>query len=143
MSVSESFKSLASFVTSFKDPELTNLTISLIRRFLRLQHTAELLAIRNNEYQKEIERLKKRLSLEETLVFEQGVYYSETSGRKNGPFCSRCWDVDHVIVRLKLEKSGWANCPECRNSFDYLFGKLEALRPSYLTRPEAPQKLPR
>jgi hypothetical protein len=132
MRVSESFKSLASFVSSTRDPDLTNLTIGLIRRFLRLQNTVDLLAIRNYEFQKEIERLKERLTLEETLVFEKGVYYSETSGRKDGPFCSRCWDVDHVLVRLKLEKSGWANCPECRNSFDFLFGKPKAIRASYL-----------
>ena len=67
----------------------------------------------------ENKNLKRRLELEVSLQFENNAYWSVTSNQKDGPFCSRCWDVDNKTVRLKpgVSNQSFSTCPGCKIQF--------------------------
>lgn len=65
----------------------------------------------------EIRNLKAKLEVVDSLVFKQPFYYRiNTAGGEEGPFCSRCYDVGHNLVRLYIEAGNaeFARCPECK-----------------------------
>jgi len=76
------------------------------------------------EMQKEIQKLEKenrglkeKLEIKENLEYDDknNVYWSKKGGEeKDGPFCSRCWDVDKKLVRLHPTGiEGSLICPQC------------------------------
>lgn len=48
--------------------------------------------------------LKERLNIKANVVFEDGRYWLNTNGRKEGPFCNICWDIDAKLVRMTISK---------------------------------------
>lgn len=73
------------------------------------------------EMQKRIEDLesdKKQLQDELTvkgqITPEGNLYWLDHDGKKDGPFCTRCWDDEHKLIRLHQSPvSGRMNCPKC------------------------------
>lgn len=56
------------------------------------------------------------------MVLRDGAYYFATApeGRPDGPYCTRCRDIDNRLVLLSdisvLAFGKW-RCPQCRNNF--------------------------
>lgn len=67
----------------------------------------------------ENKKLKVELHTKESLVFEKNAYWSVNGDSKDGPFCSRCWDVNNNTVRLKpsINNEAFSSCPECDKQF--------------------------
>ena len=67
----------------------------------------------------ENKRLKQKLELQTSLSFENNAYWSVTDEKKDGPFCSRCWDVDKNTVRLTpgVNNRSFSTCPGCSKQF--------------------------
>jgi len=67
----------------------------------------------------ENKQLKAVLTTKESLVFENNAYWSQNDDTKDGPFCSRCWDVASNAVRLKpsINNGAFSSCPECNQQF--------------------------
>jgi len=78
------------------------------RQILDMQkHIAEL-----EESNKE---LSGKLEIKETLVTENDAYWINSKDKKDGPFCSRCWDVDRYLVRLHpCGNPAYFDCPNCK-----------------------------
>ena len=112
MSLAENIGSLISTVKKLKDPQLMEQVVNLQTSVLELQE-------RVRELEKENEKLKRRQAISGSLVVEHGVYFTEKSQKKDGPFCTRCWDVESKLVRLIIMQNNWATCPECKNTFAY------------------------
>lgn len=62
-----------------------------------------------------IQELEQRLSLKEAMYFERPSYWLDKGDNpKDGPYCTRCFDVDQKAVRLRVDDTS-SSCPECRN----------------------------
>lgn len=68
-----------------------------------------------------VEELEGRLTLKGQIRWDEKseVYWlrDAESGAEEGPFCSRCWDVDGGLVHLQTggDPEYWT-CPSCRNA---------------------------
>lgn len=90
-----------------------------------LEAQQELLVIqkRLQELEKENGELKDKLMIKERLIVENGVYWIN-SEKKDGPFCTRCWDKEKNLIRMRVHdrtpgfKASF-DCPECENRFYY------------------------
>lgn len=69
------------------------------------------------DLESEKDELHKALEIAKSLVAEGNVYWAvENDGRKDGPFCTCCWDSERALVRLHVNSnSGSAQCPKCKN----------------------------
>ena len=48
----------------------------------------------------------------DALTFNRNAYW-KASG--DGPFCPRCWDAEHKLLRLVRRKGFHPSCPNCKN----------------------------
>jgi len=113
MGIIDDIKSTASIAKKLKDPELMEQVLNLQTSVLELQHHTQRL-------EKENEALKKQIAIKESIFQKAGVYFSKKNNEVDGPFCTRCWDVDSKLVRLRIiQGNRWAVCPECKNGCDY------------------------
>ncbi len=59
--------------------------------------------------------LKEKLRIKENLIYENNAYWINKEGKKEGPFCSRCWDKDMRLIRLHTCPNPTARiCPVCK-----------------------------
>ncbi len=82
-----------------------------------LETQQELLEMQKNisNLEKENRELNDKLNIKENLKHENNAYWISTNEKKDGPFCSRCWDVDKNLVRLHPHANpAYYNCPDCK-----------------------------
>ena len=66
-----------------------------------------------------IAELERIFDISDRLSFSDNRYWLDTDGDREGPFCSRCWDVDRNLVRLHDTSPGPSaqaqtfHCPSC------------------------------
>ncbi len=94
--------------------------IELYRKILDLQ--AEALELTEQLKQKDemISRLKGVLDLKGKLICKDSAYYITDENEKiiDGPFCTKCFDVDHLKCRLvATDKEPIVICPNCKVQF--------------------------
>lgn len=89
--------------------------MDLYKKILEIQAQAMDLMENNLRFQKENQMLKEKLEISGKLVCEKDVYWFPMDGKKDGPFCTRCWDADKKLVRLhKLTGNPvYSKCPNC------------------------------
>ncbi|EKD24131.1 MAG: hypothetical protein ACD_81C00100G0007 [uncultured bacterium] len=78
----------------------------------------ELLDQQKHIYDLEIENraLKELLKVRDSLEFRNGAYW-KIGEKEEGPFCSRCWDVNSKTVRMRPGANrAFHGCPECKTS---------------------------
>jgi len=67
----------------------------------------------------------------ETLEFDGHVYWVGKRGdRKNGPYCTKCWDADQKLLRVMEFNRGW-RCPQCSTYFETQKANPNWERPKY------------
>ena len=55
--------------------------------------------------------LRDKLANQEDLEFRKNSYWRKST--TEGPFCSRCWDSEAMLVRLHSRQSYQPSCPKC------------------------------
>lgn len=82
--------------------------------------------------------LKDKLGLQENLVYENNAYWI-LGERKDGPFCSRCWEADKKTVHMKagVNNSSFATCPNCK----HVVQTNPHFRPAFTSRKVPPNHL--
>lgn len=97
------------------------------------------------ELENRVKELEKKLNQKNSIIFEEPFYWKElNSGKKEGPFCQKCYDFEGKLSRLisspKKEK-GTHHCCVCdswhgkkiesqqqiENTFNSVFGKRRSL----------------
>lgn len=69
------------------------------------------------EHLSHIQELEQRLSLKENMRFKASCYWIDKGDDgEDGPFCTRCFDVDLNAVRLRVGGI-YSECPECKNKY--------------------------
>ena len=95
--------------------------IDLTQQVIDLQQTLLALIAENTEWvdknrqlQQENHKLTEQISAHETLHYSQNAYWRGEGEQKEGPFCSRCLDVDLKAVRMTLNTVNVGLCPNCK-----------------------------
>jgi hypothetical protein len=76
--------------------------IDLLKRILELQQQVY-------EVVNENHGLKERLATRDQLTFRKNSYWRGDEG----PFCSRCWDAEALLVRLHTTQGNYPHCAKC------------------------------
>jgi regulator of replication initiation timing len=67
--------------------------LELYQRMMAVYGNVMDLVEKNRELSDENRSLKEKLAIKEALTFDGKAYWLEKDGKKEGPFCSTCWDV--------------------------------------------------
>jgi hypothetical protein len=109
--------------------------IELYRKLLDLQGEVLQFSEQLKNKDKRIEELEAALQIKGNLKLKDSAYYlfDENDQLKDGPFCTKCFDVDQKTCRLlATETEPKVFCPNCKASF--------ASKPIFnLLRPEVEQ----
>jgi len=117
--------------------------IELYRKVLDLQGEAIDLTEQLKQKDEIISQLKDALDLKGRLTCKDSAYYltSENGEIIDGPFCTKCFDVDHLKCRLVPDnREPQVICPNCKVSFSskplyhYLRPDVEADRKKLLEK---------
>jgi len=115
--------------------------VELLHKILTLQTEVTDLTEQLKQKDEIIAQLKDALDLKGKLVCKDSAYYiADESGKiTDGPFCTKCFDVDHLKCRLIADnKEPQVICPKCKVSFSskplyhYLRPDVEANRKKLL-----------
>ena len=75
--------------------------LELYERMLAVYGDVMELVEKNHELLEENRALKEQLKTKQQLDFDGKRYWTTDEDKKDGPFCSTCWDVDHKLVRMR------------------------------------------
>lgn len=96
--------------------DLTQQVIDLQQTLLELLAENTDLATRNLELQKKAQQLQSVLDSQEQFVFDRDAYWRVEGESTDGPFCSKCFDVDAKTVRMHKAHDGFSLCPHCKST---------------------------
>ena len=61
--------------------------------------------------------LKDKLQTKDSLVHENNAYWINRDGKKEGPFCTCCWDDHQKTIRIQpAGNPAFCTCPKCKNT---------------------------
>lgn len=93
--------------------------IELTKQLLEIQKEMQDLQQENFELRKEITELKELDSKEiEYDDNRTAVYEVKEGNKKEGPYCTRCWEVDRKLVSVHIVKKSMRDayaCPQCES----------------------------
>jgi hypothetical protein len=69
------------------------------------------------EKDEEISKLKTVLATKDDLINEHPYYWKESDGKREGPYCQKCWEVDQILVHLQGGANGSWGCANCKSPF--------------------------
>ena len=103
--------------------------IEIQQRVLDLQ--SDMLELQN-EHQavmRENEALKAARQLDSELIIRENAYWRDDAPEtRQGPFCTKCYDVDGKLIRLKIREDHAQRCPSCGGFFDTTLSNAAASR---------------
>lgn len=112
MGLYEALKDLAKVIQRMDNIEVT-------QKLMDVQMQAGELIEEAHVLRDKVRQLETRSQIEQSLVFEDDVYYRRLSkGGEDGPFCSKCWDVTKALVRLHTRENWWF-CPNCNTTVQF------------------------
>ncbi|MCM1265979.1 MAG: hypothetical protein NC200_07245 [Candidatus Gastranaerophilales bacterium] len=99
----DNIKAIKEIADSTQNIELKSLIVDLKEEILELKE----------ENQKLKNELSKKIDFD--MHFENDAYWNMNSNsKKEGPFCSACWDKSQMAVRMKSNTYTY-ECPVCQN----------------------------
>lgn len=108
MAIFEELKSIAGVLKEADKIEQYQQILDAQQELLKMQSKIA-------ELEDENKSLKEKLRTKESLIYENHAYWTNKEGKKEGPFCSRCWDKNKDLIRM-LPYDGLGNCPECQTT---------------------------
>lgn len=111
MSVIDDIKSISKIVNQMGNTALYQQILDLLAKIMEMQEQL-------NKCREENKDLQAKIKIKGKLKFENNAYWiADNKGKiKEGPFCSRCWDVNHKLIRFipKGLINNVVECPECK-----------------------------
>jgi hypothetical protein len=89
--------------------QLGNLDLS--KRIVDLQSQIIDLVEENHGLRDEIRQLKDRAAIRGKLAVRKNSYWLDD----DGPFCTRCWDAENLLIRLRIQTGYVPHCPKCNS----------------------------
>lgn len=110
MGIIDTFKDVFTLVQKADNIELTNKIIAL---------QTDVLAVfeENRTLKEKVRLLDDALELKVKMQFDKDAYWmGDGRTEKDGPYCSRCYDVDRKTVRMGLRFNHYFRCTQCETS---------------------------
>jgi Zn finger protein HypA/HybF involved in hydrogenase expression len=83
--------------------------LDALEKLIEMQNKIFILETENKD-------LKESLKIQKSLTFENNAYWINLDGKKDGPYCSCCWDDDKKTIRMQpCGSPAYYNCPKCEN----------------------------
>ena len=108
MSIFDALKSIGNILKEAGKIEQYKVILDAQQQLLDMQKRISDLEVENKD-------LKGKLTIKENLIYENNSYWINKEGKKDGPFCSRCWDKNQVLLRMHPYGRAYSKCPECKN----------------------------
>lgn len=109
MAIFDELKSVASTLQEAGKIEQYRQILDAQKELLQMQKTIADLESDNRQ-------LKEELKMNKSLTFENNCYWTNEDNKKDGPFCSCCWDDNKKTIRmLPCANKAYFECPKCRN----------------------------
>ena len=108
--ISDSSDSLEQAETKLKLSELINAIADTKSQISDIK----LELIEKNE---RIQELENNLKIQNDLEFEQPYYWKISDGKKDGPYCQKCYDENKKLIRLQNDANGSWRCLVCASFF--------------------------
>ena len=94
--------------------------IELYQKILNIQAETFELTEQLKQKDEAVNQLKEALELKGKFIHKDSAYYITDENGKiiDGPFCTKCFDVDHIKCRIVANnKAPQVICPNCKVSF--------------------------
>lgn len=65
----------------------------------------------------ELREAKEKLLVKENIEWEKPYYWIIDGENKIGPYCQRCYDKNHLLMRLQNRDKGYWVCMECKSDY--------------------------
>jgi|SRR6267154_711510 len=92
------------FKDVFKVADTLN-NLELYKKLTELQTRTMEVEEENRALKDQIAQLTAELATKASLKHDGEQYWTEKDGRRDGPFCAVCWDVDKKLVRMRHYRS--------------------------------------
>ena len=102
MGVIETMKDLGVLIQKLDNMEL-------VKRLVELQEQVYAVVTENRDLKEQNRSLQEKLSIRQSVDFRKNSYFKGD----DGPFCSRCYDAEGVLVRLHQQQGWKPKCPKC------------------------------
>jgi hypothetical protein len=88
--------------------------IDLKMKAVELAQQVTELAQENMDLRQQLRTIQDSQKIRDDLIVLNHAYYRKLdSGRQDGPFCTRCFDVEGLLVRTVLMNVGPPRCENC------------------------------
>lgn len=111
MGIIDTGKELAKLAQQLGSVEIQQKVIDLQSDILTLQEDLQRLR-KENEDLKDLKKIDNELELRDNAFWRPSA--PET---RQGPFCTRCWSKDKVLMALLVSETGHQRCSECNGEF--------------------------
>jgi len=108
MGIFETLKSTAGVLREADKIEQYKQILDAMEKLLEMQDKLARLEAENKS-------LKEKLRINDDLTYSNNAYWFKSDN--DGPFCTRCYDKNKELIRLKYE-SPYYKCPECNNLYE-------------------------
>lgn len=115
------FKEINDLFASGQTEKARRLLMEMQSRCIALRDEMSMLKIR-------VQSLEDVLYLAQNLFEEQGFYWLNTKGLRQGPFCPRCYETQGGLIHLEKRKQR-LSCPCCHTSYNPL-PEMDAANPA-------------
>ena len=110
MAIFNELKSIAKVLQEAGKIEQYKQILEILEKLLEMQKRIADLEDQNKE-------LEEKLKVKDSLTYKNNAYWMVKKDKKDGPFCSRCWDKNKDLIRMHpAADTVYADCPECNNS---------------------------
>jgi len=93
--------------------------IDLYEKLMTVQEKTLETMVKNINLKKENDKLKEKLKLKGSIVFEKEVFWikDESGNVKDGPFCPNCYDSEELTLHLITVEGDptYKRCPKCHH----------------------------
>jgi hypothetical protein len=111
MNIIESLKEAARIAAEMGQADLS-------KKIAEIQQPALEMVRENQRLKQYVGDLQQRLKHTSTLLFEKNCYWHDLGARKDGPFCSVCWDSNGRLIRPHKLYGSHYQCQVCKSSWD-------------------------
>jgi hypothetical protein len=108
MGIYETLKSTANVLREADKIEQYRQILDVMEKLLEMQKKLSELEEKNKS-------LREKLKIKEDIIFSKNAYWLRSNN--DGPFCTRCWDKNKELIRMK-DENPFYECPECKNRYE-------------------------
>jgi hypothetical protein len=110
MGIVDQIKELALLAQKVRNIELYEKLVSFQSDIVALQEE-------NHDLRAKLQQLTEQLNLQAKGIWENPFYWVKETEAKDGPFCQKCYDSDHKLIRLQDQGNDIWNCFNCKSYF--------------------------